>query len=205
MYSACLYRRTKIIHQRHLRHKTVISAIHFPSRRGFSHCHFRKFAINLLNFKTSITSTRMLALSSNWDENKDKVSEKSHKIVLPLSYLLAAPFCLPQTRDKKHFNDASIHRVAESTVLLCCADVHSVPLYSSVHDFTSVTGIWSGHEFSTKAVALENLRNELRSDPVSALQLCELAYSTAWSSFFGNDGFVFDFVSILNNSTNVEF
>ena len=98
--------------------KTVISAIHLPSRRRFSHCHFRKFTVNLLNFKTGITSTRTLALSSNLDENKDKESEKSHKIISQVSYLLAAPFLPLQTRDQTHLNDARVHRVAEGTAAL---------------------------------------------------------------------------------------
>ena len=60
----------------------------------------------------------MLALSSNLDENKEKVSEKSHKIISPISYLLAAPFFPIQTRDETHLNDACVHRVAEGTATL---------------------------------------------------------------------------------------
>ena len=30
---------------------TVISALHLPCRRRFSHCHFGKFTVNLLNLK----------------------------------------------------------------------------------------------------------------------------------------------------------
>ena len=63
-----------------------------------------------------MTSTRTLVLSSNLDENKDKVSEKSHKIISLVSCLLAAPF-LPATdanarsirvmlRGSDNFNDA---------------------------------------------------------------------------------------------------
>ena len=63
----------------------------------------------------------MLALSSNLDENKEKVSEKSHKIISPISYLLAAPFLPLQTRDETHLNDARVHRVAEGTATLMYA------------------------------------------------------------------------------------
>ena len=66
----------------------------------------------------SITSARTLVLSSNLDENKDKVSEKSHEIILLVSYLLAAPFFPLQTRDQTHLNDTPVYRAAEGTAAL---------------------------------------------------------------------------------------
>ena len=55
-------------------------------------------------------------------------------------------------------NDARVHRVAEGS-----ANVHCAPLKSSGDGFTSVA------VQVMSPVSLENLRNELRSDPVSAL------------------------------------
>ena len=52
------------------------------------------------------------------DKNKDKVSEKSHKIISLDSYLLAAPFLELQTWDQTHLNDVRVHRVAEGTAAL---------------------------------------------------------------------------------------
>ena len=101
--------------------KTVISAIHFPIRRRFSHCHFRKFNVYVLNYQTSITNTRTLALSSNY---KDKVSEKSHEVISPICYLLAALFLPLQTRDQMHLNDVR----RSSSRRHCSADVHCAPL-----------------------------------------------------------------------------
>ena len=81
------------------------------------------------------------------DENKDKVSEKSHKIISLDSYLRAAPILPLQamqgpnalgraSRAKKH----------------CSADIHCTPLKSS------------GVLLVFTPVALKNkLRNELRS------------------------------------------
>ena len=66
----------------------------------------------------SITCSRMLALGSNLDENKDKVSEKSHKFISLVSYLLAAMFLPLQTWDQTHLNGTRVHRVAEGTAAL---------------------------------------------------------------------------------------
>ena len=74
----------------------------------------------------------MLALSSNLDENKDTVSEKSHKIISLVSYLLAAPFFPLQTRDQTHLNDARLHGVAEGTAAL----MYTALLKSSGHGRT---------------------------------------------------------------------
>ena len=57
----------------------------------------------------------MLALSSDLDENKAKVSEKSYKIISPISYLLAALFLPLQARDQMHMNDVRVHRLGEGT------------------------------------------------------------------------------------------
>ena len=106
-----------------------------------------------------MTSTRTLAWSSNLDENKGKVSEKSYKIISPVSYLHAAPSLPLQTRNQTHLSDAR----TSSSRRDCSADVQCALLKSSGHGFTSVTVQVLSH------VALENLRNELRTDPVSAL------------------------------------
>ena len=55
-------------------------------------------------------------------------------------------------------NDVRVHRVAEGS-----ADVHCAPLKSSGHGFTSVT------VQVMSPVSLEDLQNELRSDPAPAL------------------------------------
>ena len=64
-----------------------------------------------------LKSTIGLALSSNLDENEDKVSEKSHKIISLVSYVLAAPFLPLQTRNQTHLNGTRVHRVAEAKAL----------------------------------------------------------------------------------------
>ena len=119
VYSAYLYGRPKInfleISQKL---KTVISAIHLPISRRFSHCHFRKFTVNLIIFKTSIKTTRTLALTTNLDENIDKVSEKSHKIISLVSYLLAPPFHPLQTVSNKcHKRERQVNQSHEATIL----------------------------------------------------------------------------------------
>ena len=91
------------------------------------------------------------------DENKDEVPEKSQKIISPISYLLAAPLLPLQTRDQTHLNDARTYSSRRD----CIVDVHCSPLESCGHGFTSVTAQ------VMSPVALENLLNELRSDPVS--------------------------------------
>ena len=93
----------------------------------------------------------MLALSSNLDDNKDKVSETSHNIILLVSYLLAAPFLPLQTRHQTHLNGARVHRVAKGTAAL---------MYTALLSSQVAT--------ACLPVALD-LRNELRSDPLSAL------------------------------------
>ena len=91
-------------------------------------------------FKTSITSTRTLALSSNLDKNKDKVSEKSHKIISLVSYLLAAPFLELQTRDQTHLNDVRVHPVAKGTAALMYTALLSSQVATGPRlAFTSVT------------------------------------------------------------------
>ena len=112
----------------------------------------------------STAITRMLVRSSNLDENKDKVLEKSHKIISPVSYLLAAPFLPLQTRDQTHLNDVSVYvyRIANSTAALMYIALLS-NCQASGHGFTSVTGR------VMSPVALENFQNELHSDTASAL------------------------------------
>ena len=73
----------------------------------------------------------MFALSSNLNENKDKVSAKSHKIILLVSYLLAAPFLPLQTRDYIHLNDAPVHRVAEGNAALMYTALFSSQLVTA--------------------------------------------------------------------------
>ena len=123
----------------------------------------------------------MLALSSNLDENKVKVSEKSHEIISLVSYQLAAPFRPLQTGDQTHLNDARLHRVAKGTAEL----MYTALLSSQVVTACLHVSDCSSHE---SRIALENLRNELRSDLVSALarllsvqglRLRDGAYSTA--------------------------
>ena len=77
-----------------------------------------------------------------------------------VSYLLAAPF-LPLTRDQTHLNDVGVHRVAEGTAAL----MYTALLSSQVATACLHVSDCSSHE----SLALENLRNELRSDPVSPL------------------------------------
>ena len=148
----------------------------------------------------------MLALSSNLDENKDKVSEKSRKITLLVSNLLAAPLLPLQTRDQTRLKNARVHRVAKGT--MNCAPLKSS---TSGHGYTSVL---VGVQVKSP-VALGNLRNELRSDAMCALATQHTSTTTvwrrvhvlytAWSSFLAaNNGFLLVFVLILD-STNVEF
>ena len=109
----------------------------------------------------SITSTRTLVLSSNLDENKDKVSEKSHKIISLVSYLLAAPFLSLQTRVQTHLNDAR----TSSSRRHCSPDVHCAALLSS----QVATACLHFSDCSTSSHESRSSRNELRSDPVSEL------------------------------------
>ena len=69
-------------------------------------------------------------------EQRKSVRE-AHKIILPVSYLHAAPFLSLQTRDQAHLDNASVHRVGESTAAL----MYTVLLKSGhSHGFISVTG-----------------------------------------------------------------
>ena len=89
--------------------ETVISAIRLPISRRFSHCHFRKFTVNLLNFHNEHNKLKNACAELKLDENKDKVSEKSHKIISLVSYLLAETFLPLQTRDQTHLNGARVN------------------------------------------------------------------------------------------------
>ena len=138
MHNACLYRRTQINYQRYRRnYKQLYLPSICPSAGSLVTATFANLPFN---FKTSITSTRTLALSSNLDESKDKVSEKSHKIISLASYPLPAPFFPLKTRGPN-----ALERRARtlSSRSHCRADVHCAPLKSSGHGprlvFTSVT------------------------------------------------------------------
>ena len=64
--------------------------------------------------------------------------------------------------DQTHLNDARVHRVAKGTAALMYTALLSSTSGKRLI-FTSVTVQVTSH------LALENLRNEMRSDPVSAL------------------------------------
>ena len=172
--------------------KTVLSASYLPSRRKFSHFHFPRFTADLLIFKTSITSTRRLALTSNLDENIDKVSERSHKVISLGIFLPAAPFLPLQTRDQTQLKDAPY--IEYPKILQHCCTLLSPQVYLPRLVFTSL----AVHVMSP--VALENLRNELsfRSGVCSGYSMykdcdwnCHGAYSTASRSVLAvNDCFV---------------
>ena len=71
------------------------------------------------------------------DENKDKVSEKSHKIISLDSYLLAAPILPLQTMQGPNAlgKKMRIHPAAKKH---CSADIHCAPLNSSGYGLSSL-------------------------------------------------------------------
>ena len=84
--------------------KPVIFAINLPNR-------FRQFTMNFPTFQKeekNETSTSTLAMSSNVEENKEKVSRSLIKLFCPSL----------STCCQTHLNDVSVHRVAESTATL---------------------------------------------------------------------------------------
>ena len=99
------------------------------------------------------------------DENKDKVSEKSHKMISLVSYLLATPFLPLQTRDQTHLNDPCVHRVADGTATL---------MYTALRSSKSQVATACLHFSDYSSHESRSSRNELRSDPVSVL--CELRW-----------------------------
>ena len=119
LYRSGLHRKTKINYWRYLRNsKQLYLPSISPAGGGLVTATFANLPYIYQIFKTSITNTRTLALSLILDENKDKVSEKSHKIISLVSYQLAAPFRQLQAKDQTHLNDALVHRLAEGTAAL---------------------------------------------------------------------------------------
>ena len=129
MQSTCLYKRPKRNYQWRLRDSKQLNPLSIFPVGCLVTATFAKLQYIFQFFLKSITSTRMFALSSNSDENKDKASEKSHNIIYSVSYLHAAP-TVPSPSNQGT-NALERHECTSSSRKHCFADVHCASLKSS--------------------------------------------------------------------------